>query len=75
MNTASTTTPSQRETNTIPIAKTASTMFAMDAMLTRWPDQLKMPRQDAYETAVPDNRSQPTASAALRLPAAPDARR
>ena len=49
MNTASTTTPSQRETNTIPIAKTASTMFAMDAMLTRWPDQLKMPRQDAYD--------------------------
>jgi hypothetical protein len=49
MNTTNTTTPSQRETNTIPFAKTASTMFAVDAMLNCWPDQLKMPRQDAYD--------------------------
>jgi len=34
--------------NTFAFAEIASIMFAMDAMLTRRSDQLKMPRQDAY---------------------------
>ena len=49
MNTVSTTTPSQREANTIAFAQAASTMFAMDAMLSHEPRHLKMPRPDAYE--------------------------
>ena len=38
----------QRAANAIAAAQTASTMFAMDAMLGRHTDQLKMPRPDAY---------------------------
>ena len=48
MNTVSTTTPSQREANTIAFAQAASTMFAMDAMLSHEQRHLKMPRPDAY---------------------------
>jgi len=38
--------------NTFAFAEIASIMFAMDAMLTRRSDQLKMPRQDAYCAAA-----------------------
>jgi len=51
MNTVSTTTPSQREANTIAFAQAASTMFAMDTMLTRRLDHLKMPRPAAYNSS------------------------
>ncbi len=44
----SATTLSQRVANTFAFAEIASIMFAMNAMLTRRSDQLKMPRQDAY---------------------------
>jgi hypothetical protein len=44
----STTALSQRAANTIAFAKAASTMFAMDEMLSHRPGQLKMPRPDAY---------------------------
>jgi hypothetical protein len=49
MNTISTATLSQRPANAAVFDQTASTMFAMDAILTRKPDQLKMPRPDAYD--------------------------
>ena len=39
---------SQRAANIIAFAKAASTMFAMDAMLSHRPGHLKMPRPDAY---------------------------
>jgi hypothetical protein len=48
LNTISATTMSQRAANAAAFAQTASAMFAMDAMLTRPPDHLKMPRPDAY---------------------------
>lgn len=54
MNTISTATLSQRPANAAAFEQTASTMFTMftmftmDAILTRKPDQLKMPRPDAY---------------------------
>jgi len=52
MNTVSTTTPSQREANTIAFAQAASTMFAMDAMLSHEPRHLKMPRPGAYRSCT-----------------------
>jgi hypothetical protein len=51
LNTISATTMSQRAANAAAFAQTASAMFAMDAMLTRRPDHLKMPRPDAYNCA------------------------
>lgn len=49
MNTISTTALSQRTANAAAFDQITSTMFAMDAILTRRPDHLKMPRQDAYK--------------------------
>jgi hypothetical protein len=43
---------SQRTENAAAFDQIASTMFAMDAILTRRPDHLKMPRQDAYTGAA-----------------------
>jgi hypothetical protein len=40
---------SQREINVTAFTETASVMFAMHAMLAHRPDQLKMPRPDAYD--------------------------
>ena len=48
MTAISTTTPSQPAVNTAAFAQIAPTLFAMDTMFTRWTDQLKMPRPDAY---------------------------
>jgi hypothetical protein len=48
MNTISTATLSQRPANAAAFDQIASTMFAMDAILTRKPDHLKMPRPVAY---------------------------
>jgi hypothetical protein len=45
-NGTSTTTLSQRAANPIDLANAASAMFAMDAMLSHRPGQLKMPRPD-----------------------------
>ena len=42
------TTLNQRLANIFAFAKIASIMFAMNSRLTRRPDQLKMPWQDAY---------------------------
>ena len=46
---------SQRAANIIAFAKAASTMFAMDAMLSHRPGHLKMPRPDAYLVAAIDD--------------------
>jgi hypothetical protein len=48
MQAISTTALSQRTVNAAAFDQIASTMFAMDAILTRRPDHLKMPRRDAY---------------------------
>jgi alkylation response protein AidB-like acyl-CoA dehydrogenase len=48
MNTISTATLSQPLANATALSQIASTMFAMDAILTRKQRQLKMPRPDAY---------------------------
>jgi len=48
MNTISTATLSQPLANATALNQIASTMFAMDAILTRKQRQLKMPRPDAY---------------------------
>ena len=52
MNTISTTALSQRTASAAAFDQIASTMFDMDAVLTRRPDHLKMPRQDAYAELV-----------------------
>ena len=52
MTAISTTTPSQPAVNTAAFAQIAPTLFAMDTMVTRWADQLKMPRPDAYDLVV-----------------------
>jgi hypothetical protein len=49
LNTISATTLSQRTAYAAALAQTASAMFAMDAMLRRRPDHLKMPPPDAYD--------------------------
>jgi hypothetical protein len=51
MNTISTATLSQPLANATALNQIASTMFAMDAILTRKQRQLKMPRPDAYVAA------------------------
>jgi len=48
LNTISATTPSQRTAYAAAFGQTASATFAMDAMLRRRPDHLKMPPLDAY---------------------------
>src|ERR1017187_695906 len=52
LKTISATTLSQRAANAAAFAQTAPAMFAMDAMLRRPPDHLKMPRPDAYEVLL-----------------------
>jgi hypothetical protein len=67
MNIVSTTTPSQREANTIAFAQAASTMFAMDAMLSHEPRHLKMPRPGAYPL-LPTTRRRRTPASQQLLP-------
>jgi len=49
LNTISATTLSQRTAYAAAFGQTASATFAMDAMLRRRPDHLKMPPLDAYD--------------------------